>query len=245
MTRFPIPAPPFDGRSRTVEASAPFEWIQLGWSIFMVTPGQWVVAALIAIVAFAVMMIMWLPGQLLACLLTPVLMAGSLFMCHRASTEGNCTLQDLAAGFKNRTNALMLLGLLLVVATLLVHVIIFLLLGSSIASALVMPNIVGLGMLLGGSLLALLLSSVMVVPLTMALWFAPALVFFNDMAPFDACKASFNACLKNILPFLILGLVLFVLSFIAALPVGLGFLILLPLWAGVLYASYQDVFIVH
>ena len=77
------------------------------------------------------------------------------------------------------------------------------------------------------------------------MWFAPALVFFNNMSPVDACKASLNACLKNILPFLILGLVIFVLAFFAALPVGLGFLVLVPVLAGTLYASYQDVFLAH
>ena len=61
----------------------------------------------------------------------------------------------------------------------------------------------------------------------------------------DACKASLNACLKNILPFLILGLIFCVLSFFAALPVGLGFLVLLPVLSGTAYASYQDVFIAH
>ena len=107
------------------------------------------------------------------------------------------------------------------------------------------PLVRSLGVLLGGSLLAMLLSSVLIIPLAMAMWFAPALVFFNNMAPLDALKASFNACLKNTLPFLILGLIVLVLMFFAALPVGLGFLVLFPVLAGTLYASYQDVFVAH
>ena len=245
MTRFPIPAPAFDGRSHSVGANAPFEWLRLGWNIFMVNPGLWVVTALILIVGSVAMYAVWLPGQLLACLLTPVLIAGLLDMCRKALSEGTFGLQDLTAGFKSQTISLMGLGLFLIIATLLICAAIFLLLGGSIASAVVMPNVVGVGMLFGGVLFALLLSFVMSVPLGMALWFAPALVFFNNMAPLEACKASFNACLKNILPFLILWLIFFVLSFIAALPVGLGFLVLLPLLAGTLYASYLDVFTAH
>ena len=46
-------------------------------------------------------------------------------------------------------------------------------------------------------------------PLFMAIWFAPALVFFNRMAPVDALKASFNACLKNFLSLLVYGCLLY------------------------------------
>ena len=109
----------------------------------------------------------------------------------------------------------------------------------------VVQGAAGAGVLLGGSLLALLFSSVLLIPLGMALWFAPMLVLFNGMPPIEACKASFNACLKNILPFLLLGLIVFVLSFFAALPVGLGFLVLIPVLAGTAYAAYQDVFVAY
>jgi hypothetical protein len=43
-------------------------------------------------------------------------------------------------------------------------------------------------------------------PIVMAIWFAPALVVFNAMQPVDALKASFHACLKNTLVFLVYGL---------------------------------------
>ena len=51
--------------------------------------------------------------------------------------------------------------------------------------------------------LAMLLTLALSLPVFMALWFAPALVFFNGMAPVDALKASFNACAKNGAPFLV------------------------------------------
>ena len=245
MAHFPIPAPAFDGRSRAVDASAVFDWLKQGWGIFMANPLLWVAAAAIVIAGLVALSFVWLPGQLLACLLMPILAAGLLAMCRRISAGNPCELQLLAAGFKSRTSPLMGLGLIMLLASLLIQAIVFLLLGGSIASMVAMPNVVGLGLLLGGSLLAFLLSFVLIVPLGMALWFAPALVFFNNVTPLGACRMSFNACLKNILPFLILGLVVFVLSFFAALPVGLGFIVLLPVLTGALYASYQDVFIAH
>ena len=102
------------------------------------------------------------------------------------------------------------------------------------------PELVALGALAYiGLTLALSL------PVFMALWFAPALVFFNGMAPIAALKASFDACLKNTLAFLVYGLIVLVLDFFAALPVMLGFLVLIPVLAGSLYASYRDVFVAN
>ncbi|MBL8439647.1 MAG: hypothetical protein JNK96_00340, partial [Betaproteobacteria bacterium] len=100
----------------------------------------------------------------------------------------------------------------------------------------------GLGVLFGGLLLGGMLMSIAMIPLIMAMWFAPALVYFNAMAPIAAMKASFAACVANWLPFLVFSIILTVLCFFATLPLGLGFLVLLPVFSGALYASYRDVF---
>lgn len=245
MDPFPIPAPAFDGRSRAVGVGAALDWLRLGWGMFMVNPGLWVAAAVIVIVGFLALFAVWLAGPLLACLLAPVLAAGLLVMCRKASTGGGFDLQDLASGFTAATTPLVILGLIFMAGMVTINVIVFVLFSGSVAGGLLMPGVTGLGVLLGGSLLAMLLSSLLIIPLGMAMWFAPALVMFNNMPPVEACKASLNACLKNVLPFLILGLVFFVLSFFAALPVGLGFLVLIPVLSGAAYASYQDVFVAH
>ena len=91
----------------------------------------------------------------------------------------------------------------------------------------------------------MLLSLALSVPLAMALWFAPALVFFNNMPPIPALKASFSACVKNTLAFVVYGLVAMVLMFFAALPVFLGFLVLIPVLSGSAYASYRDIFVAN
>jgi uncharacterized membrane protein len=77
----------------------------------------------------------------------------------------------------------------------------------------------------------------------MALWFAPSLVVFNNLKPVDAMKASFLACLKNIVPFLLYGIVLIVLCFVAAIPLGLGFLVLGPVAIASIYTGYRDIFV--
>ena len=87
MAHFPIPAPAFDGRSRTVGAGAALDWLRLGWGMFMVNPGVWIAASVITIVGCLALFAVWLAGPLLACLLAPVLAAGLLSMCRSASTD--------------------------------------------------------------------------------------------------------------------------------------------------------------
>ena len=101
----------------------------------------------------------------------------------------------------------------------------------------------GAGIGFGGVFLAGLLTLLLGAPLLMAVWFAPALVYFNGLQPVAALKASFDACLKNWLVATIFGLITLVLCFFAALPMGLGFLVLLPVLYGALYASYRDIFL--
>ena len=56
MDNFPIQAPAFEGRSRQVNAGAVFAWLRMGWNVFMVNPGVWVVSAVIVLVGFAALM---------------------------------------------------------------------------------------------------------------------------------------------------------------------------------------------
>lgn len=46
--------------------------------------------------------------------------------------------------------------------------------------------------------------------------------------------------MKNFAPFIIFMLIYMVLSIIAAIPFGLGFLVLLPVVVGAIYVGYKD-----
>ena len=64
----------------------------------------------------------------------------------------------------------------------------------------------------------------------------------HELAPIAALKASFVACLNNWIPFLIYSVVLLVLCVVAAIPAGLGYLVLLPVLAASVYTAYRDIF---
>ena len=61
--------------------------------------------------------------------------------------------------------------------------------------------------------------------------------------PIPAMKASFNAGATNWLPMVIFAVFLVVSLFFAMLPLGLGLILLLPVFSGAVYASYRDIFV--
>mgnify|MGYP000861093134 CR=1 FL=1 len=247
--QFPLAPRPFDGGYRKVDPGACFDWLHQGWAMFIADPGIWLGCTVLVLVIYFGMTIVPLVGQIAANLLAPVLAAGLVHLARRQAQGQAIDINELFAGFRGNTGNLVVLGALYTVGLVLTVVVVGLIVGGGMAGGLFgvaggRPGGIGLGlgMMFGSLLLGGLLLSVLLAPLMMAMWFAPALVFFNAMAPVDAMKASFAACLANWLVFLVYGVILCVLGFFAALPIGLGFLVLVPVLSGALYASYRDIF---
>jgi uncharacterized membrane protein len=49
----------------------------------------------------------------------------------------------------------------------------------------------------------------------------------------------------NFVPFLLYGLLGVVLTIVAAIPIGLGFLILIPMIIASIYTAYRDIFFIQ
>jgi len=243
MENFPLAPSPFAGSSRTAPPSAAFDWFRQGWAMFMVNAGVWVAIAVIFLVVMLGLTIVPMIGQLAANLLLPLFSAGLMFACRRAAGGESPAVAELFAGFRVNTGPLVLLGVLYMLGMLAISAVVFLLAGGSLAGAVAIGRPAGFGFAFGGVMLAMLIWLALSVPLIMAICFAPALVAFHDMAPVAALKASFAACLKNLVVFLVYGLLTLVLCFFAALPAGIGFLVLIPVLAGSLYAAYRDIFV--
>ena len=247
MDPFPLTPAAFSGEPRVAPPDGAFAWLRQGWSVFTANPGLWLAMSVLLIVIFLGLQIVPLVGTLAANLLAPVLGAGMLHAVSRLSDTGSFEITDLFAGFKRNTGPLVLVGVIYMIGWLVVGLIVMVLVGGSIAGGVIVgiggAPAVGAGIGFGGLFLSGLIMLILGAPLLMAIWFAPALVYFNDMQPVAAMKASFNACLKNWLVMSIYGLMTLVLCFFAALPMGLGFLVLIPVMVGALYASYKDIFL--
>ena len=91
-------------------------------------------------------------------------------------------------------------------------------------------------------MLPILFAMLFIMPVLMAYWYAPVLNGLHDLKVLDAMKKSFIACLKNMVPFLIYGLIFTLILVVAIIPVGLGLIVAVPVMMTSLYTSYVDVF---
>lgn len=228
----------FEPQGRVVAPGRGVEWLREGWRLFLASPGVWVAMALILMVLFLVLGAVPVVGQLAANLVTPVFAGGMLLGCRVLDQGGTLRVDHLFAGFRLDSGNLILVGVYYTVALVVVALAAVVVGGGAALGV----DMLGHGSALGGLLLALLLMLLLTVPLMMAAWFAPALVVLRDLPPVDAMKASFVACARNVIPFLLYGLVLTVLLLVALLPLGLGLLVLLPLIVCSVYRAYLDIF---
>jgi uncharacterized membrane protein len=80
------------------------------------------------------------------------------------------------------------------------------------------------------------------IPLAMAMYFAPSLVALDQVPVLKAFSLSFFGCLRNILPFLVYGLVAMLMLILGTLPLLLGLLVVLPILTIAVYTAYRDIF---
>lgn len=235
----------FIPEGQALSAGQGWQWITGGWSLFRAQPGLWIGVAVALLLFYGVVgLIPWV-GQLATTLVTPVLAGGLLLGC-KALDEGDAlTFGHVFEGFRiPQTGRLLLLGAATLLSAIILVVAVVAVAGVGYGVAAMGGNAgtAGIGVT---TLLAVLVALAISVPIYMALWFAPALVTFQDYAPFDALKASFFACLKNIVPFLVYGVMLFILMIVAMIPFGLGMLVMVPVIIASVYAAYRDVFFVR
>ena len=164
---------------------------------------------------------------------------------------GQLTISHLFASFSDRLQPLIIVGLLYLVGSLVILVVIGCMLIAVIGMSGIGALFSGDPMQAGftalatfgiGATLAVLVGLLLGIPLTMAYWFAPALVVLRNDEPFAAMKTSFHACLVNIMTMLVYSLLGIVFAIVASIPLMLGWLVLAPVFAGSVYASYKDIF---
>jgi uncharacterized membrane protein len=230
---------------RPVDSGRGTAWWGESWALFMKNPGMWLVFGVIVVVGMAVLHFIPVIGSLVASLLFQVIAGGWMLSARKLDTGGKLEVGDLFEGFKDKLNPLLVLGAISLGATIVIVLVMATLGGSAVLGLAAGGAYRSTGGLMAGAalgMLAVLIGLGLGFLFAMALWFAPALVVFRGVAPVDALKASWAASLGNIVPFLVYGVIWIVAAVIASIPLGLGWLVLMPLTALGMYCSYQDIF---
>lgn len=231
--------------ARQVKATNGWNWIVEGFQLFKRSPVIWIALFFVYLLIGMGLSMLKLVGPIILNLLAPVFVAGFMLGCRALDRDEELEINHLFAGFRHHTAQLITVGGVYLAGIIIIVGIMF---AGSDSSALQ-------GLLSGQKmdpqqakevsdrvLLPALLALFLMVPLIMAYWFAPILVAFHGLSGLEAMKQSFKACLRNILPFFVYSLISMVLLLLAAIPFGLGLLVMIPTMTASLYVSYKDIF---
>ncbi len=241
---------------RIVNARYGWRWIVAGIQLFRRDPAQWLLMIGALFVASRLLFLIPLV-PLLAVLVAPHLLAG---LAHGAQAlEQNKPLRNgyLLSGFLRNPAALLTIGGISLIGQVITLMVILSVGGEAFsgiaknvaAGAGTPENISALQAAAPRMMLAVLAGFTVSLPLMMATWYAPLLVFFDDLKPSVALYLSLLACIRNMLPLLVYGVVLMIPLFVftriglALGQVDLGLWLLAPLIVPSIYVSYRDLFV--
>jgi uncharacterized membrane protein len=230
---------------RSVPAANGWKWIVEGWNLFKRRPGIWIALIVVLMVIFIVLAFIPILGSLASMVLGPVFAGGLVIGCRDLEQGGELKIEHLFAGFRERFGTLASIGLLYLAATVIIALLAGLATGAKLSGLLGGAQTDPAAVLAAAMtlLLAALIMLALMLPVVMAIWFAPPLAVFHQLGAIEALKSSFTGCLKNILPFLVYGVILLGLSIVASIPFGLGWLVLGPVVAASIYTAYRDIFL--
>jgi uncharacterized membrane protein len=235
-------------------ASHGWHWIKDGFAYFMASPGIWIASIIIMVIIMFLLAFIPILGSFLSNFLTTIFTAGLMLGCSAIDKGEPLSINHLFAGFKKNTGNLVLVSLLYMVGMIVIMLIIGLILvltgGATGMFAEMAANAQGgaaspeqIQAMMGVGGIAMLVGLAAMIPLAMAYYFAPVLIIKHDLGPMEAMKLSFRGCLKNMIPFLVYGIIMLILAIVASLPVFLGWLVLGPVFIASLYAAYKDIFL--
>jgi uncharacterized membrane protein len=231
---------------RAVEGGQGVTWWTDAWALFTKNAAIWVVLGLVLLIVMVVLAFIPLVGQVASALLLPVFAGSWMLAARKAEGGGTVEVGDLFSAFKSdKLTPLVVVGAIFLAMMVVVVLVMGVLgfggvMGAVAGGAANSTKGVMAGM--GVGLLGMLVGLIVLFLVTMALWFAPPLVLLRGVAPVDSLKLSFAASMKNIVPFLLWGIIYIIASIIASIPFGLGWLVLLPVLMLTMYTSFKDVF---
>lgn len=231
---------------RRERAGAGWSWIAQGWKLFARAPLMWILAILVWLVIAIVVNLVPFVGGIAFQVVNPAIAAGFMVACRSIEVGGEFELEHLFAGFRTHFGSLLVVGLIVIGCSILIFlafagVVGFSVLGSILGGdpQVIVHDIVSSALTIAlGALIALALS----IPLMAAFWFAPALVVMHGLGPVRAMKESLVGCFRNFVPFLVWSLVMTVFALVAAIPIGLGYLVWVPVAISSTYAAYRGIY---
>lgn len=230
---------------RQVSAIHGWYWIVQGFQMFRKAPMIWMLICFIPfLIVVTLALLIPMAGPLIFMLIAPVFLAGIMVACREQEQGRQIEVPHLFIGFKTHTAPLITVGGIFLVGLLIIYSV-FLSTGGSDLIAMLERGKRYDSSEIGGISSNILSSFLMVIllqiPLLMAFIFSPALIILHNFSPVNAMKKSFQACIRNIIPFFVYNLILNLLSIIVLLVPYIGLVILSPVLFASIYVSYKEI----
>ena len=229
-------------------------WIKQGYALFRTSPVSWLAIVLLLFAGTRLLGLVPLLG-LAFVLLMPLFVVGVMEGCRSLERGEPLVLAHLACGFRRNAAQLVTIGGVSLVGNIGLMMLVSTLGGDAMST---LAKAAAGGRPDGASAeiqsasravsSALLVGMLVSLPLLMAIWYSPLLVYFRDLTALAAMKSSIIACARNAPALLVYGVAVLggmflAMPFALALRVpDLAVWLLAPILLPSLYASYKDVY---
>lgn len=242
---------------RKVDARHGWRWLVQGLVLFRKDPAHWLMLIALLFIGSRVLLAVPYLG-LLVVLITPNFLAGLTHGAQALEQGKPLRLGYLASGFLKNAGHLVTLGGVSLLGHFLMLVAMTTVAGAALSDvvqtmstgAITQETVAAMRVAAPRLLLSVCVGLAIAVPVMLAVWFAPMLVFFDDVKPGPAMLMSLWACLRNIMPMLVyaialMGPLLVMMQIGVALTrqPDMGIWLLAPVLVPSLYASYRDLFV--
>jgi uncharacterized membrane protein len=216
-------------------------WIKGTFELFFQAPWKWIGVVLLFAVPWLASTLV--PFSILATtLLYPVVLGGVACALDSQRRTRSFALSDVFAGFGPRFASLAGIGCVAILSTIMNFAVLNAMLGPEAALAFAF-NAAKVETLPPNFVSAMLVCTVASLPITAATFCAAPLVTLHGAGAVRAMKMSFFGCLKNIVPWILYGLLMFLIIAASAVPLLLGLFVTIPAALIAFYPIYRDVFV--
>jgi uncharacterized membrane protein len=229
-------------RVADVPASRGISWLGESFRFFRTAPLQWMGLCSGWIAITLALIIVPLVGGVIANLLQPVFFASFAIAAWRQAAGERLVMGDLFSGFRRNWRALVLVGVVLLVAQIAIFALMWAL-GLPLLPRGEGPVTIGEYVeMLQGKEWILALGFLLTVIVKGALWFVPPLIAFHGMTAGHAMRWSVYAAVENLGAMMIYGAALLGLFFLGLMPYALGLLVVIPMMVISTFVGYREVF---
>lgn len=234
----------FNPEGRSCPPAAGWRWFGGAWRLFKAQPFAWWAVLLITFGALTLLSLVPLLN-LLTSIAFPVAAAGLGACAHSLIKDGRFEIGQVFDGLKRRPGALLMSGLVYLVLLVVSMGVAFLFstasLGSLFLGSVPERQLAMQQLFASGGLIMLVYLLLMATALS-AILFAPYLIHEQNVSFQQAMLMSSKACFKNFGASLVWVLSYLFWAILATIPIGLGWLVLIPVLFLTGYVGYRDIF---